>query len=96
MRAVSYTHLSTAVCQRALYRLLRLCGHLRDFGGGLSGELTLRREKTELCGYFDSLCEQLESLCAEPVSYTQLDVYKRQAWPGVSRNVMGWPLISVV
>ena len=73
---------STAVCQRALYRLLRLCGHLRDFGGGLSGELTLRREKTELCGYFDSLCEQLESLCAE------LGVSLREKLP--ARQFYGW------
>lgn len=73
---------STAVCQRALYRLLRLCGHLRDFGGGLSGELTLRREKTELCGYFGDLCEQLESLCAE------LGVSLREKLP--ARQFYGW------
>ena len=39
---------------------IQRAGHLRDFGGGLSGELTLRREKAELCGYFGDLCEQLE------------------------------------
>ena len=73
---------STAVCQRALYRLLRLCGHLRDFGGGLSGELTLRREKTELCGYFGDLCEQLEPLC------TELGVSLREKLP--ARQFYGW------
>ena len=73
---------STAVCQRALYRLLRLCGHLRDFGGGLSGELTLRREKAELCGYFGDLCEQLEPLC------TELGVSLREKLP--ARQFYGW------
>ena len=73
---------STAVCQRALYRLGRLCGHLRDFGGGLSGELALRREKTELCSYFGDLCEQLESLCAE------LGVSLREKLP--ARQFYGW------
>ena len=56
---------SAALCQRAVYQLLRLDGHLRDHGAALTEQLALRPEKTELCGFVTALCEKTESLCAE-------------------------------
>lgn len=55
---------SAAVYQRAVYQLLRLQGHLRDYTAALTDALPLAREKTELCGFVHAIFEKTESLCA--------------------------------
>ena len=76
----------TAAFQRSCYQLLRLHGHLRDFGGALSGEMKLFREKTELCGFFQGLFAKTEPLCAATGVELRCSVPQRQFYGWIDRR----------
>ena len=73
---------AAASFRRALYQLLRLDGNLRGYGSALTGDLTLRREREDLCAFFRDLCARVRPLC------TSLDVTLSGAFP--ARPIFAW------
>ena len=82
----SRTQHAAAECTRAFYQLLRLRGHLRDFGGAACGELPLTLEKVELCDFFTKLYENTESLCQECGVTLHCKVPPRQFYAWIDRK----------
>lgn len=86
----------TASFQRSCYQLLRLHGHLRDFGGALSGEMRLFPEKTELCGFFQGLFVKTEPLCAAAGVSLHCTVPQRQFYGWLDRRKLSRAVLELL
>ena len=82
LRIMPYAQGQRLLVARDMSKLMQLEQVRRDFVANVSHEL--RTPLTVVHGYLDLIepdqSPELEPILLEPVSYTHLDVYKRQMW----------------